>query len=128
MYSASLLVRIGTIGVLVATAIALFLGPRHHSSATLRWVPRATAIFVTLVLVITFALHSSDAVRSVLAAAMMVAAILAAVLIVPVGKGASSLVWSRLGDTFEALAVALALPMGLLAANVVDSMRTVMAG
>jgi len=128
MYSASLLVRIGTIGVLVATVIALFLGPRRHSSATLRWVPRATATFVALVVVITFALHSSDAVRSVLAAAMMVAAILAAVLIVPVGKGASSLIWSRLGDTFEALAVALALPMGLLAANVVDSMRTVMAG
>ncbi len=126
--SSSLLVRIGSIGVLAATIIALFLGPRRHSSAALRWVPRATATLLTLVMVGTFALNSSDAVRSVLAAAMMVVAILAAVLIVPVGKGASSLVWSRLGDTFEALSVALALPMALLAANVVDSIRTVMAG
>jgi hypothetical protein len=128
MHSPHLLVRIGSIGVLVATVIALFLGPRRYSSGTLRWVPRATATFVTLVMVVTFALDSSDTVRSALAAAMMVAAILAAVLIVPVGKGASSLVWSRLGDTFEALSVALALPMGLLAAGIVESMRMVMSG
>jgi hypothetical protein len=83
---------------------------------------------MTVAVVIEFALNSTDVARSVLAAALMAAAMLAALLIVPVGRGASSLVWSRLGDTLEWLAVALALPMGLLAGDLVESVRTVMAG
>jgi hypothetical protein len=125
--SSSLLVRIGTIGVLAATIGALFLSPRHSSSVTLRWAPRATAALMTVTGVFTFAVDSTDAARNVLAVVLMAAAMLAALLIVPVGRGASSLVWSRLGDTLEWLAVALALPMGLLAGDLVESVRTVMA-
>jgi hypothetical protein len=128
LHASSLLVRLGTIGVLAATVVALFLSPRHSSSATLRWVPRATAALVAVTVVIAFALNASDAARSVLAVVLMAAGMLAALLIVPVGRGASSLVWSRLGDTFEWLAVALALPMGMLAGDLVESVRTVMAG
>jgi hypothetical protein len=128
LHASSLLVRIGTIGVLAATMGALFLSPRHSSSVALRWVPRVTAALMTVAVVIALALTTTDGARSVLAVALMAAAMLAALLIVPVGRGASSLVWSRLGDTLEWLAVALALPMGLLAGNLVESVRTVMAG
>lgn len=128
IYASNLLVRIGTIGVIAATIAALFLSPRHSSSTALRWMPRVTSAFMAVVVAIAFAMHSTDATRSVLAVMLLVAGLLVAVLIVPVGRGASSLVWSRMGDTFEWLAVALALPMGLLAGNVLESVRTVMAG
>ena len=48
--------------------------------------------------------------------------------IVPMGRGARSLVWSRVGDVFEWLAVVLALPAGLLAADTIGVLRGVMGG
>ena len=48
--------------------------------------------------------------------------------IIPISRGASSLVWSRFGDAFEWLAVALALPAALLYANALSLLRGMMAG
>ncbi|WP_181373505.1 hypothetical protein, partial [Microbacterium sp. HMWF026] len=51
----------------------------------------------------------------------------AALLVVPVGRGLRSLGWSRTGDVFEALATALSLPAGLLAAGAIEIARAMMA-
>ncbi len=50
-----------------------------------------------------------------------------ALLVVPVGRGLRSLGWSRTGDVFEALATALSLPAGLLAAGAIEIARAMMA-
>ncbi|MFB9954849.1 hypothetical protein [Cellulomonas denverensis] len=42
---------------------------------------------------------------------------------VPIGRGASSLVVSRLADLVQALTAALVLPAGLVAAGTVELMR-----
>ena len=52
----------------------------------------------------------------------------AVAVIIPISRGASSLVWSRFGDAFEWLAVALALPAALLYANALSLLRGMMAG
>jgi len=65
----------------------------------------------------------------VLGAALLFLVGLAAVaVVIPVSKGAKSLVWSRVGDAFEWLAVALALPSALLYANALSLVRGMMAG
>lgn len=126
--ASGLFMRIGTIGVLATTIGALVLGPRRSPSPALRWVPRGAAALIIALTVYAAAAHSTDATRMVIALGLFAGALLAAILIVPVGRGVSSLVWSRLGDMTEALAVALALPLGLLAGDVLNLMRTVMAG
>ena len=45
----------------------------------------------------------------------------------PIGRGASSLAWSRIADVFEALAIALSLPSALLAADILTLLREMMA-
>lgn len=126
MHAPSLWVRIGAIGALAATAAALMLGPRHRSSAALRWTPRVGASLIALAVATDLALRADDQTRLLLAGAALLVAVVTAALIIPVSRGASSLVWSRTADLFEWLAVALALPLALLAANVLESVRTMM--
>ncbi|GIT80981.1 hypothetical protein LLS1_26500 [Leifsonia sp. LS1] len=119
--------------VLAATAgFALVLGARRSSVPLLRWVPRAAALVVALS-VATAAILASGAPAtgtlglSVAAGALLVVGIATAAVLVAVGRGASSLFWSRLGDLIEALCVVFALPAGLIAAGIIDLMRGVMA-
>ncbi len=118
----------GGIALLVCVALALLLTPRHTTSRVLRWLPRAAAAVVSVVA----GLQAAAALGSgfqVLGAAVLFAVGLAAVaVIIPVSRGASSLIWSRFGDAFEWLAVALALPAALLYANVLSLVRGMMAG
>jgi hypothetical protein len=60
---------------------------------------------------------------TVLAGAALLLGVAIAAAIVPMGRGARSLVWSRVGDVFEWLAVVLALPAGLLAADTIGVLR-----
>lgn len=124
--------------VLAATAgLALVLGARRSSVPLLRWVPRAAAVVVSLSAAIAAILASGTLGSgtsasgslglSVAAGALLVVGIATAAVLVAVGRGASSLSWSRFGDLIEALCVVFALPAGLVAAGVIDLMRGVMA-
>jgi hypothetical protein len=93
----------------------------------LRWVPRAAAAVVVLSVVVAAILASGALGLSVAAAGLLVIGIATSAVLVAVGRGASSLFWSRLADRVEALCVVFALPAGLVAAGVIDLMRGVMA-
>jgi hypothetical protein len=114
--------------VLAATAsLALLLGARRSSVRLLRWVPRAAAAVVVLAVVVATILASGALGLSVAAAGLLLIGIATAAVLVAVGRGASSLFWSRLADLVEASCVVIALPAGLVAAGVIDLMRGVMA-
>lgn len=114
--------------VLAATAaFALLLGARRSSVPLLRWVPRAAAAIVIVSAVIAAVLASGALGLIVAAGGLLLVGIATAAVLVAVGRGATSLFWSRLGDRVEALCVVLALPAGLVAAGVIDLMRGVMA-
>lgn len=126
--------------LLVCVVLALLLVPRHTGSRLLRWAPRVSAAIVLLTAVAGFAVGaaSGSAVlpwagdlgaggMALLAAGLLVAAMVAVSVTRPVALGASSLVWSRIGDVVEALAVALALPAALLHADVLTLLRGMMA-
>lgn len=114
--------------VLAATAaFALLLGARRSSVPLLRWVPRAAAALVVVSAVVAATLASGALGLVVSAGALLLLGIATAAILVAIGRGATSLFWSRLGDRVEALCVVLALPAGLVAAGVIDLMRGVMA-
>lgn len=118
----------GGIALMTCLALALLLTPRHTTSRTLRWMPRAAAAVVVLCAGIRLsAMLGSDAL--VLGAGLLfVCALIAVAITVPVSRGARSLGLSRFGDFIEWLSVALALPAALLFADVLDQVRGMMSG
>jgi hypothetical protein len=118
----------GTIGLLCAIVLALLLVPRHTAQPVLRWAPRIGAVLVVAEVAISVALSSPPLLLTLVGAGSLVLGLIAAALVVPVGRGAGSLGWSRLADLGEWLAVALALPAALLAADGLDVLRGMMAG
>ncbi|MGN8026718.1 hypothetical protein [Microbacterium sp. 22242] len=126
----------GGIALVACTVLALLLIPRHTTSRLLRWVPRAAAVAVLVVSVAVLAagaatlpwLRAGGGDGMLLGAAgLFVAAVIAVAVTRPVSRGARSLVWSRVGDAVESLAVALALPAALLHADVLTLLRGMMA-
>ncbi|MGX5694877.1 hypothetical protein ACWKWP_01655 [Agromyces soli] len=126
--SAEPLTSIGTIALFICLVLALLLTPRHTTGRALRWLPRAAAIVVLLSGVAVLAGVVGPAGGLVAGASVFAIAVVVAVASLPIGRGASSLVWSRVGDIVEWLAVALALPAALLAANSIELLRGMMAG
>ena len=116
----------GVIGLVCTLTVALLLSPRHYATPVLRWVPRAACGIVVLVTTVGVGAMFGDAVVLAIAAALLVSGIAAAGTLVPIGRGARSLAWSRLADVFEFLAVALSLPAGLLAADILNALRGMM--
>jgi hypothetical protein len=121
------LVLAGTIAVTATVVIGLLLISRHTASAALRWVPRAAAIAVLTASIAAATAAFGPLVLTVAAAGFLGAGLLAAAVLVPIGRGARSLAWSRLADVVEALAVALSLPAAFLAADVLGLLRGMMA-
>jgi len=122
---APVLVRVGQLGLLVCyaavmTALARSVGGRH-----LHWVPRASAVVAVVVAVRLCAV--SGPVLTVVALGAIVAAFVAVGVAVLVSRGVRSLAWSRVADIVEAVALVACLPAGLLAANVVEALRTMVA-
>ncbi|MEQ6897835.1 hypothetical protein [Microbacterium sp. KR10-403] len=117
----------GQIALAACGTIALALQSRRALDPMVRWMPRAAAAVVVLSLVAA-ALGGVGA-ELVLAGAvvLLVGGVVIAAVTVPVGRGARSLRWSRVGDMLESLTVALALPAGLLAAGFIDLLRGMMA-
>jgi hypothetical protein len=120
------LVLAGRIALPITAVLALLLGARRFSTPSLRWLPRATA--AVLVLVVAFALVrlGDAAFLTLMAAGCLVVGAGVAFAVVPAARGARSLFWSRLGDVFEWIAIALSLPSALLAADAVDVLRGMM--
>ncbi|KQX05464.1 MULTISPECIES: hypothetical protein [unclassified Leifsonia] len=121
-------VATGGIVLIVCVEISLLLTPRHTTGLLLRWMPRAAAA-VVLVVAAQLALTTLDPLAlSIIAAGLFLAAVIAAAIVVPASRGASSLAWSRTGDVIEWIAVAFALPAALLYADVLSLLRGMMAG
>ncbi|MFJ4044111.1 hypothetical protein ACIPV2_00010 [Microbacterium sp. NPDC089987] len=118
----------GGIGLLCCLGLALLLTPRHTTSRILRWFPRAAAAVVFVVAGIQIAAALESGFHLLGAALLFVVALVAVAVVIPISRGASSLIWSRIGDAFEWLAVALALPAALLYANALSLVRGMMAG
>ena len=116
----------GTIASVCTLAIALTLAARHYATPVLRWVPRAAAAVVVLVAAVGVSVMFGQLVVLVVAGALLLSGIGAAVALVPIGRGARSLAWSRLADVFEWLAVVLSFPAALLAADVLSIVRGMM--
>lgn len=125
--AANVLVLAGTIAVTATVIIGLLLISRHTATAALRWVPRAAAIVVLIASIAAATVAVGPLMLTIAAAASLGAGLLAAAVLVPIGRGARSLVWSRMADVFEALAVALSLPAAFLAADVLGLLRGMMA-
>jgi len=117
----------GQLAVAACTAIALTLQSRRALHATVRWMPRAAvaAIVVSLAVAAWQKVGTDLVVTGIVV--LLAAALVIAAVIVPVGRGARSLRWSRVGDILESITVAFALPAGLLAAGIVDLVRGMMA-
>ena len=126
-FRANPLVLGGSIGLLSTLVIALVLISRHTASPPLRWVPRAAAILVVVEAAIGAIVLFGPLALTVGALGFLVLGLFVAALLVPIGRGARSLVWSRMADVFEALVVALSLPAALLAADVLGVVRGMMA-
>ena len=121
----------GRIALAASVTLALVLGARRSSTPLLRWLPRTTALVVAIVAILdvsTLALAGGAATLLTVGACVCLAAGAAAGLAtIPAGRGRVSLGWSRFGDVIEWIAIALALPAGMLAAGVVDVIRGMMA-
>lgn len=117
----------GQLAVAACAAIALTLQSRRALHSTVRWMPRAAvaAIVVSLAVAAWQTVGTDLVVTGIVV--LLAAALVIAAVIVPVGRGARSLRWSRVGDILESVAVAFALPAGLLAAGIVDLLRGMMA-
>lgn len=126
--SADPLVTAGRIALACCSILALALGARRASTAWLRWSPRTAAAIVLVVSVFALLESIGGALLLAAAAVLLVAGMGVAAAVVPVGRGATSLGWSRFADVVEWLAVVLALPAGLLAADVLGLLRGMMAG
>lgn len=118
----------GRIALACCATLVLLLGARRASAPLLRWMPRAAGGVVIAVVVVTAARTMAPLPLSIGAALLLVAGVATAFGVVPVGRGARSLGWSRLGDVIEWVAVVLSLPAGLVAADVLDLVRGMMAG
>lgn len=120
------LVVAGRIALAATTVLALLLGARRFSAPLLRWMPRAAAGVIVVVVAASLIPHADPLTLTVSAGVLLVAGALTAFAIVPAGRGSRSLAWSRTADAFEWLSVALSLPAALLAADAVDILRGLM--
>ncbi|MFF7682812.1 hypothetical protein ACFZA2_08595 [Microbacterium sp. NPDC007973] len=117
----------GRIALAVTVVLALLLSSRKSTVPFLRWVARCGAAVVVAAVLAALVPTIAPAMLVTVAGVLLVVALAAALLIVPVGRGLRSLGWSRTGDVFEALATALSLPTGMLAAGAIEVARAMMA-
>lgn len=117
----------GRIALAATVVLSLLLGSRKSTVPFLRWVERAAAVAVLAAVLFAVLPLVSSALLVVVAGACLVVGLGCALLVIPIGRGFRSLGWSRTGDVFEALATALSLPAGMLAAGAVEIARAMMA-
>ncbi|WP_191621845.1 hypothetical protein [Microbacterium caowuchunii] len=120
------LVMAGRIALVATTTLALILGARRSSVAFLRWMPRSAAAVLVVVAVLAATRDAGELQITVLAGLCLAVGVAAGFAVIPAGRGANSLFWSKVGDVVEWIAIALSLPAGLLAADAIDTLRGVM--
>ena len=118
--------RISAIVYVVLAVLALLLTSRRTASPSLRTPPRAAAMAGLLCLAAFAVPHAAAAGVMIGAGALLFAAVVAAIMALPLARGERSLGWSRTGDIVDSLAIALVLPAGLLAAGTLDLLRGVL--
>ncbi|MCL2455720.1 MAG: hypothetical protein FWD18_10540 [Micrococcales bacterium] len=124
----SLLVRIGQIVLLVCFAAAMTLLGRRVGVPHLHWVPRGAALVAVGVAAwVLLAGSTATGLLMLGAVGAVLVGLAAGGLAVALGRGARSLVLSRAGDGVEATTVALCLPAGMLAANMLEAIRSAVA-
>lgn len=115
----------GAIGLWSASLLALLTLPRSSGNALARWSPRIAAAVVAVVAVPLIA--ASPALTVVLiAGGALLASIVIAFILVPIGRGLRSIAFSRIADIGETLGVVLSLPAALLAADAIEVVRRLM--
>ncbi|KQR88676.1 hypothetical protein ASF96_02550 [Microbacterium sp. Leaf179] len=117
----------GRIALATTVVLALLLGSRKSTVPFLRWVERAGAAVVLASVLVALLPAISSGLLVVIAGICLAVGLGCALLTVPIGRGFRSLGWSRTGDVFEALATALSLPAGMLAAGAIEIARAMMA-
>jgi len=117
----------GRIALATTVVLALLLGSRKSTVPFLRWVERAGAAVVLAAVLVALLPAISSGLLVVIAGICLAVGLGCALLTVPIGRGFRSLGWSRTGDVFEALATALSLPAGMLAAGAIEIARAMMA-
>ncbi|WP_010205905.1 hypothetical protein [Salinibacterium sp. PAMC 21357] len=117
----------GSVGLASALIIALVLTPRHYTNPVLRWTPRAAAAVLIVAVTVAFSTTLDGPALVIVAGALLAVGVAAAIIVIPIGRGAQSLVWSRLADVIEWIAVAAAFPAALLAADILTALRGMMA-
>lgn len=117
----------GRIGLAATVVLALLLSSRRSTVPFLRWVERLGAAAVVVAVLMALLPRVSSDMLVVFAGILLLVGLGSSLLVVPVGRGLRSLGWSRTGDIFEALATALSLPAGMLAAGAVEIARAMMA-
>jgi hypothetical protein len=121
------LVLSGRIALGATVVLAFMLGARKSTVPSTRWMLRLGAAAVVVAVLRAIIPLADTGLLSLLAAVFLVVGAAAALLVIPAGRGVQSLRWSRAGDAVEWIAIALSLPAGLLAADVVDAVRGMMA-
>lgn len=117
----------GRIALASAVVLSLLLGSRKSTVPFLRWVERSGAAVVIAAVLVALLPSITSGLLVVVAGLCLAVGLGCALLTVPIGRGFRSLGWSRTGDVVEALATALSLPAGMLAAGGVEIARAMMA-
>jgi hypothetical protein len=117
----------GVIALFASVVIALLLVSRHTARPPLRWIPRGASIIIVIVGMAAATVAFGTLALTIAAASFFVVGVFSAALAIPLSKGARSLVWSRIADVCEVLAVVVSLPAALLAADVLSVLRGMMA-
>lgn len=118
----------GTVALVLCYLLALPLLARTESVPALRWVVRASAVVAAVVGLRTLAATVGTDAQLLLAGVLAVVGVGAAVVAVPLGRGARSLGLSRTGDVLQGMGTVLALPAALLAAGGLELVRTAVSG
>lgn len=122
-WMANLITHIGMIVLATTVAIALLLYPRNALTPVLRWVPRIAAGIIGVEIVVVVAQRIGSPSLAVSSLCLLAASIIGATALVLIGRGARSMLWSRLAEMMEWPAIALSLPAGLMAANAIALIR-----
>lgn len=117
----------GSVGLACALIIALVLTPRHYTNPVLRWTPRAAAAVLIIAVTVAISTTLEAPALVIVAGSLLAIGVAAAIIVIPISRGATSLVWSRLADVIEWIAVATAFPAALLAADILTALRGMMA-
>ncbi|MBX3094145.1 MAG: hypothetical protein KF680_06340 [Cryobacterium sp.] len=120
-------VTLGAVLLPLCLVLALVLAARHYVSAPLRWATRASAAVIVLHTIITISGDLGDIVVLATAGGLLILSLVTVYVLTLIARGAASLIWSRVADGTELLAIALSIPAALLAGDVLTILRGVMA-